>query len=80
MIDQIEYIKKLGVDSIWFSPFYKNGKDPCHDLTDCDSNDQNYDWSDITDHKMVGKMFGTDQDLDKLLELLEEKGWYYIIP
>ena len=63
---KIEYIKALGVDTVWLSPFYENGKD--------NDNDQNYDWDDIIDHKSVGRRFGTEDDLTQLLSALEENG------
>ena len=35
---------------------------------------QNYDWSDVTDHTSVAPRFGSDQELDELLEELEKNG------
>ena len=63
---KIEYIKALGVDTVWLSPFYENGKD--------NDNDQNYDWDDIINHKSVGSRFGTEEDLKQLFSALEENG------
>ena len=63
---EIEYIKNLGIDTVWLSPFYENGKD--------NDTNQNYDWNDIIDHNSVGHRFGTDDDLNQLLSELEGNG------
>ena len=77
MQGSIEYIKTLGVDSIWLSPFYQNGHDNCsshHTTKPCDPEHQNYDWTDITNHVAVGDWFGNGNDLDDLLTELEMNG------
>ena len=71
---QIEYIKTLGVDSIWLSPFYQNKLDTCPNVTNCDETNQNYDWDDVTDHKKVGSRFGSEKDLNDLLAELKKHG------
>ena len=73
MKDNVDYIKKLGVDSVWLSPFYKNGRD-CYNSDQCNDENQNYDWNDIIDHTVVGDIFGDEGDLTALLTELEMNG------
>ena len=50
---RLEYVKSLGVDVIWISPFYKSpNKDNGYDISD---------YQDIMDE------FGTMEDFDKML-------------
>ena len=75
--EKVDYIKDLGVDSVWLSPFYKNGMDDlekCPNSTNCDEDFQNYDWSDVLDHKSVGERFGSEADLDDLFDEMEKNG------
>lgn len=51
---KLDYIKELGVDVIWLSPFFKSPM-----------RDNGYD---ISDYLTVDAMFGCNQDIDKLLE------------
>ena len=62
----MDYIKGLGVDTVWLSSFYENFHD--------DGDHQNYEWDDITDHTKVGPRFGTEEDLNELLTAFEENG------
>ena len=62
----MDYIKGLGVDTVWLSSFYENFHD--------DGDHQNYEWDDITDHTKVGQRFGTEDDLNELLTSFEESG------
>ena len=67
----------MGVDSIWLSPFYENGMDnltTCPNSSNCDDTYQNYDWNDVTDHTLVGARFGSENDLDQLLDELRKNG------
>ena len=75
---QIDYIKTLGVDSVWLSPFYQNGRDTCHDIdgSECTNNTQNYDWQDVVNHNAVAPIFGDEDDLDSLLQGLSDNGKY----
>ena len=63
----MDYIKGLGVDTVWLSSFYENFHD--------DGDHQNYEWDDITDHTKVGPRFGTEEDLnlknDKVIDELK---------
>ena len=52
--DKLEYIRDLGVDAIWISPFFKS---PMHDF--------GYD---VSDYRAVDPIFGTMDDFDSLLK------------
>ncbi|WP_243430751.1 oligo-1,6-glucosidase [Enterococcus sp. DIV2402] len=54
IISRLDYIKKLGTDVIWICPVYKSPMD-----------DGGYD---ISDYFQIDEMFGTNEDLDELLE------------
>ncbi|WP_243344279.1 alpha,alpha-phosphotrehalase [Anaerococcus sp. AGMB09787] len=55
-----DYFKKLGVDMVWINPFFVSPQ-----------NDNGYD---IADYYHVDPLFGTDEELDKLIETFDEKG------
>ncbi|PTY02133.1 alpha-glucosidase [Opitutaceae bacterium EW11] len=50
---RLEYIKSLGVDAVWISPFFKS---PMHDF--------GYD---VSDYRAIDPSFGTMQDFHRLL-------------
>jgi len=54
IIEKLDYIASLGVDAIWISPFFKS---PMKDF--------GYD---ISDYRDVDPIFGTLEDLDRLIE------------
>lgn len=54
---KLDYIKKLGVDAIWISPFYKTPKGP--------EGDGGYA---VSDYRAIGEQFGTMDDFKKLLK------------
>lgn len=54
IISKLDYLKELGIDMIWISPVYLS---PCAD--------QGYD---IADYYQIDPMFGTMEDMDRLLE------------
>ena len=54
VIEKIPYLKELGVDVLWLSPFFPS---PNHDF--------GYD---ISDYVSVGKEFGTLNDFDSLIQ------------
>ena len=57
---KLEHIQSLGVDSIWFSPFYEfEGADIGND---------------VKDHRKVDPRFGTEKDLDELFEEIRNRG------
>ena len=46
----------------------------CPNSSNCDDTYQNYDWNDVTDHTLVGARFGSENDLDQLLDELRKNG------
>ena len=60
---KLDYIKELGVDSIWLSPIYQGG-----------GIDYGYDGNDVTNHSRIDPLFGSDQDFEDLLEAVAERG------
>lgn len=56
---KLDYIKSLGVDAVWISPFFKS---PMHDF--------GYDVSDYTE---IDPMFGTMEDFDHMLEEMHKR-------
>jgi len=62
---KLDYVKSLGVDAIWLSPFFKS---PMVDF--------GYDVSDYCD---VDPMFGTLEDFDQLIEAAHDRGLKVII-
>lgn len=65
IIEKLDYIKELGIDIIWLSPFYKSPND-----------DNGYD---ISDYQDIMKEFGNMKDFDELLEAVHKKGMKLII-
>lgn len=53
IIEKLDYLKELGIDLIWVSPFFKSPND-----------DNGYD---ISDYRDILEEFGTMEDFDKLL-------------
>ena len=58
--EHLDYLKDLGVDVIWISPFFAS---PNHD--------NGYD---ISDYQAIMKEFGTMEDFDRLLEETHRRG------
>ena len=65
IISKLDYIKELGVNSIWLSPFYPS---PMHDF--------GYDVSDYCD---INKMFGCMDDFEELLDEAHKRDLRIII-
>lgn len=57
---KLDYLKNIGVDFIWICPFYDSPMD-----------DNGYD---IRDYYKVDKIFGTNDDLKKLIKQAHKKG------
>ena len=62
---RLDYVKSLGVDGVWLSPFFKS---PMRDF--------GYD---VSDYRDVDPMFGTLADFDALLKAAHERGLKVII-
>lgn len=60
IIEKIDYIKKLNVDMIWFSPFYVSPQ-----------NDNGYD---IANYREIDPLFGTMDDFEELQAKLADIG------
>ena len=65
IIEKLDYIKDLGIDVIWVSPFYKSPND-----------DNGYD---ISDYQDIMDEFGTMDDFDELLKQVHNRGMKLII-
>lgn len=65
VLDKIDYLEKLGIDAVWFSPFYPS---PQHDT--------GYDVADYLD---INPEYGDLETFDKVLAQLHERGMKAII-
>jgi len=60
IIEKLDYIKSLGVDYIWSTPFFASPL-----------NDNGYD---VEDYKKINPLFGTMEDVEELLSEAEKRG------
>lgn len=60
IIEKLDYIKSLGVDYIWSTPFFVSPM-----------NDNGYD---VADYKNINQVFGTMEDVEELIAEAEERG------
>lgn len=65
IIEKLDYLKELGVNAIWCSPFYDSPND-----------DNGYD---IRDYQAIMAEFGTMEDFDELLEQIHKRDMKLII-
>jgi oligo-1,6-glucosidase len=65
IISRLDYLKELGVDTIWLSPIYDSPND-----------DNGYD---IRDYYAIMKEFGTMDDFDRLLSEAHQRGMKLIM-
>ncbi|KZX00649.1 alpha-glucosidase [Pseudoalteromonas luteoviolacea] len=65
IVNRLDYIKSLGVDAVWISPFFKS---PMKDF--------GYD---ISDYRDIDPMFGSIGDFDKLIEQAHQRDIKIII-
>jgi alpha-glucosidase len=65
VLSRLEYLRRLGVDALWLTPFYSSP------LVD-----GGYD---IADHRAVDPAFGTLNDIDQLVRKLNEAGMRLIL-
>ena len=63
--EKLDYLKELGVDAIWLSPFYKSPND-----------DNGYD---ISDYRDIMDEFGTMEDFDELSREMHKRGIRLIV-
>ncbi|MBT2514856.1 glycoside hydrolase family 13 protein [Arthrobacter sp. ISL-30] len=62
---KLEYLKKLGIDAVWLSPFYKSPQA-----------DAGYD---VADYRSVDPLFGTLDDFDAMLQKAHRLGLKIIV-
>jgi oligo-1,6-glucosidase len=62
---RLDYLKELGVDAVWLSPFYKSPND-----------DNGYD---ISDYRDIMDEFGTMEDFDELSAEMHKRGIRLIV-
>lgn len=60
ILAKLDYVKSLGVDALWISPFFKSPM-----------KDYGYD---VSDYRTVDPMFGTNADFDRVIEASHERG------
>ena len=64
IISKLDYVKSLGVDAIWFNPFF-----------DSPFNDAGYD---IRDYYKIAPRYGTNEDARQLFEEAHKRGMHVI--
>ena len=64
-LSKLDYLKDLGVDVIWVSPFYKSP-----------NADNGYD---ISDYQGISEQYGNMDDFDELLEEIHARGMKLIL-
>ena len=60
VIEKLDYLRDLGVDYLWLTPFYKSPL-----------NDNGYD---ISDYRAIDPVFGTMEDVEELIAEAEKRG------
>ena len=65
LIDRLDHIQALGADVVWVSPFYPSPQA-----------DNGYD---ISDYQGVDPLFGTIEDVDRLISQLHARGMKLVI-
>uniref|UniRef100_A0A8D8UYG0 alpha-glucosidase n=1 Tax=Cacopsylla melanoneura TaxID=428564 RepID=A0A8D8UYG0_9HEMI len=65
IIEKIDYLKELGVETLWLTPFYTGP-----------NGDIGYD---ISNHTEVGKDFGTMADFEELVKVVHSKGMKILV-
>jgi alpha-glucosidase len=60
---RLDYLKQLGVETVWLSPFYKSPMD-----------DMGYD---ISDYYAVDPLFGTMADFDEMLAEMKKRNLHH---
>ncbi len=71
IISKLDYIKDLGVETIWFSPFYKSPTWKPYKDHDC-----GYD---ISDYRDINPEYGNMDDTDLLIEEVHKRGMKIVL-
>ena len=71
IISKLDYIKDLGVETIWFSPFFKSPTDKPYKEHDC-----GYD---ISDYRDINPEYGNMDDLDELIKEIHSRGMKIVL-
>lgn len=67
IIDRLDYLQDLGIDTLWLSPFMKAS--PSQDA---------YHGYHVVDYQAVDERFGTLEDLDALIAAVHQRGMHVI--
>ncbi|OIJ25563.1 alpha-glucosidase [Nocardioides luteus] len=65
IVQHLDYLQELGIDVIWLSPVYRSPQE-----------DNGYD---VSDYQDVDPLFGTLEDLDRLLDAVHRRGMRLIM-
>lgn len=65
VLDKVDYLKNLGVKSVWLSPIYPSG-----------GKDNGYD---VTDFKQIDPVYGSMADFDRLVEKLHANNMHVLM-
>lgn len=65
IISKLDYLKELGIDAIWISPVFDSPQD-----------DNGYD---IRDYRKIYQKFGTNEDMDLLIDEVHKRGLKIIL-
>lgn len=60
IVKKLDYLKELGIDAVWLSPVYKSPQD-----------DNGYD---ISDYQDIDPIFGSMEDMDRLIAEAKKRG------
>ena len=65
IIEKLDYLKDLGVDILWLTPFFKSPME-----------DNGYD---VSDYLQVNELFGTMEDMDCLISECDKRNMYIMM-
>jgi len=65
IIEKLDYLEDLGVETIWFSPFFKSPQ-----------KDHGYD---VSDFRKIDPIYGTMDDFDTLIESMHERNMKMVL-
>lgn len=65
IINHLDYLKELGVDILWITPYFKSPME-----------DNGYD---VSDYKQINELFGTMEDMDCLIEETKKRDMYIMM-